>query len=90
MSYAVPPSWVERKKKSCENSCFLQDKCTVKPNGIHQYYLLSQQGCLSETYTDHSKLIKDNEIIVTRLVKFHSPFLSEPLLTWVWNKAFEE
>lgn len=90
MSCAVPPSWGDRKTKSYENSCFLQDKCTVKLNGIHQYYLLSQQGSFSETYTDHAKLIKDNEIIVTRLVKFHSPFLSEPWLTWLWNKAFEE
>lgn len=51
---------------------------------------LASKGCLSVSYTDHSKLIKDDEIVMTRLVKFHSCLLSQHWLSWLVNKAFEE
>lgn len=37
---------------------------------------LASKGCLSVQYTDHCELIKDNEIVVTKSVKFHSYFPS--------------
>lgn len=37
---------------------------------------LASKGWLSVQYTDHCKLLKDNERVVTKSVKFHSYFLN--------------